>query len=92
MEVIISKTFASDFRMITDISFKEKIKSIVASLENSKDTSALIPIQAFNASDRYFKMGVGFYYLIIKNVSKKSLALVRVVHRDQLRQSLHKSI
>lgn len=92
MNVVILKTFASDFENINNASFKEKLKSVIQSLETSSNISNLTPIQTLQESDKFFKMAIGLYYLLIKSTATDTLALVRVVHRDQLRQSLNKSI
>ncbi|WP_378185973.1 hypothetical protein ACE939_12735 [Aquimarina sp. W85] len=92
MKIVILKTFASDYQKINDTSLEVKLKSVLRSLETLDDTSSLTPIQRIQDKERFFKIGIGFYYILIKCTSAKTLALVRMVHRDQVKQSLYKSI
>jgi hypothetical protein len=82
----VSSQFSIDFKKVKDISLQEKVKHVLASLKMAKKVNDVPHFRKIRGSDKAYKMGIGFYYLVGIITSEQEITLMRLVHRDEVLQ------
>ncbi|GAA4279421.1 hypothetical protein [Aquimarina mytili] len=88
MDVIISSSFADDFKTLNDSSLQEKLKSVLESIKTAKNIDILSQFKTVRGNDKVFKMGVGLYFLIGVMTAENQITLMRWLHRDEVIRAL----
>ncbi|MBQ0735217.1 hypothetical protein [Aquimarina celericrescens] len=91
MEVKISSQFASDFKMVNDVSLHEKVKNVLRTIKRAQGVDQVPHLRNIKGNNSAYKIGVGFYYLVGVLTSEKEMIFLRFLHRDQVLDTINKS-
>ncbi len=90
MEIKITDTFASDFKIVKDQGLKNKIKDIIDSVKSVDAVSELSILKTIQGNKNAYRISVGFYTLVLLKDDKNKMILMRLLHRDTIFKALMK--
>ncbi len=90
MEVKITSGFANDFKVVQDVSLREKVKNVLEAIKMAKNMYDISQFRRIHGHDKAFKMGIGFYFLVGIMTSEDEITLMRFLHRDVLMNVFNK--
>ncbi len=88
MELRISSQFAVDLKSQNDSSLREKVKSILETIKMAPDINHLPHFRRINGHSNAYKVGIGFYYIVVTVSSENEVTLLRLLDRDQVLASI----